>query len=139
MTSASASASITKTNTKTNTNTNSSNKDQQFAQDLQGEVIYSYPDGSVYMGNMKNGKKHGLGTLRTAAFIYGAMYPASSVEDNAHLAKWHEYIGSWADDVMHGPGKHVNMSGDGTANILFDGIWDNGKQLPTPSEEFFAD
>jgi len=106
------------------------------------EEIYSYPDGSVYMGNMKNGKKHGRGTLRTAAFIYGELYAASSAEeaeDNAHLAKWHEYIGNWADDVMHGPGKHVMMRGDGTANVLFDGIWDNGKQLPTSGEEFFAD
>ena len=105
----------------------------------QREVIYSYPDGSVYMGSMKDGKKHGLGTLRTPSFIYGEMYPSSSAGDNAHLAKWHEYIGNWVDDVMHGPGKHVNMRGDGSANVLFDGIWDNGKQLPTPREEYFAD
>ena len=103
------------------------------------EDIYSYPDGSVYMGNMKNGKKHGRGTLRTAAFIYGELYAASSAEDNAHLAKWHEYIGNWVDDVMHGPGKHVMMCGNGTMNVLFDGFWDNGKQLPTSGEEFFAD
>ena len=109
------------------------------------EVIFSYPDGSVYMGDMLNDKKHGRGTLRTAAFVYGAMhYPASSAdtaEDNAHLAKWHEYIGEWSDDVMHGHGKHVMMSGDGKQNVLFDGVWDNGIQKETKEQllEYFAD
>lgn len=106
---------------------------------LQGEVIYSYHDGSVYMGDMKNGKKHGRGTLRTAAIIYGEMYQSSCAEDNAHLVKWHEYIGNWTDDVMHGPGRHVHVCGNGTQNVLFDGIWDNGKQIQPSGEEFFAD
>ena len=109
------------------------------------EVIFSYPDGSVYMGDMINDKKHGRGTLRTPAFIYGAMHhPASSAdtaEDNAHLAKWHEYIGEWSDDVMHGRGKHVMMSGDGKQNVLFDGVWANGVQKETKDQllEYFAD
>jgi len=103
------------------------------------EVIYSYPDGSVYMGHMLDGKKHGTGTLRTAAFIYGAMVSSSSAEDNAHLAKWNEYIGDWENDVMHGKGKHVMMNGAGGSNVIYEGIWDNGKPLLNPGNDYFAD
>jgi hypothetical protein len=112
---------------------------------IRNEFIFSYPDGSVYMGDMINDKKHGRGTLRTAAFIYGAMYhpdlSADTAEDNSHLAKWHEYIGEWSDDVMHGHGKHVMMSGDGKQNVLFDGVWANGIQKATKDQllEYFAD
>jgi len=103
---------------------------QQQKQKVNGEAIYSYEDGSVYMGMMQDGLKHGSGTLRTAAFIYGAMVPISAeAEDNMHLVKWHEYIGEWQNDVMHGKGRHVMMHGDGSQSVLFDGIWSNGIKL----------
>ena len=103
----------------------------QTTQQVNGEAIYSYEDGSVYMGMMQDGLKHGSGTLRTAALIYGAMGPISSAEaeDNMHLVKWHEYIGEWQNDVMHGKGRHVMMRGDGSQSILFDGVWSNGIKL----------
>ena len=106
-------------------------KTQATAEKVNGEAIYSYEDGSVYMGMMQNGLKHGSGTLRTAAFIYGAMAPISSTEaeDNMHLVKWHEYIGEWQNDVMHGNGLHVMKFGDGSQSILFDGVWSNGIKL----------
>jgi hypothetical protein len=113
-------------------------KTQATAEKVNGEAIYSYEDGSVYMGMMQNGLKHGSGTLRTAAFIYGAMGPISSAEaeDNMHLVKWHEYTGEWQNDVMHGTGLHVMMHGDGSKTILFDGVWTNGiKVEEVPSYE----
>ena len=93
------------------------------------EEIYSYDDGSVYMGEMVNNKKDGRGTLRTAAFVYGAMIASDDAEDNMHLVQWHEYIGEWVDDVMHGSGKHVMMRGNGSQNVLYDGVWDHGVQM----------
>ena len=90
------------------------------------EEIYSYEDGSVYMGEMVNNKKDGRGTLRTPAFIYGAMVASDDAEANMQLVRWHEYIGEWVDDVMHGRGKHVMMRGNGSQNVLYDGVWDHG-------------
>ena len=112
---------------------NTNNQSIDMAQSAQkqkvtGEVIYSYEDGSVYMGMMQDGLKHGSGTLRTAAVIYGAMGPISSTEaeDNMHLVKWNEYIGEWQNDAMHGNGRHVMMVGDGSQTVLFDGNWITG-------------
>ena len=94
------------------------------------EHIFSYSDGSVYMGHMRDGKRHGRGTLRTAAFVYGEMsaknYTSDEAADNAHLAKWHEYAGMWQNDKMHGHGVHVRKSGDGGEILIFEGIWENG-------------
>ena len=98
-------------------------------QKVTGEAIYSYEDGSVYMGMMQAGLKHGSGTLRTAAFIYGAMGPislADAEENNMHLVKWNEYIGEWQNDVMHGKGRHIMMLGDGSQTVLYDGNWITG-------------
>lgn len=94
------------------------------------EHIFSYPDGSVYMGHMRDGvTRHGRGTLRTPAFVYGEMknYTSDEAAENAHLAKWHEYAGNWENDKLHGYGVHVRKSGDGGEILIFEGIWDNGK------------
>jgi hypothetical protein len=103
------------------------------------EHIFSYPDGSVYMGHMRDGKRHGRGTLRTPAFIYGEMsasrYTSDEAAENAHLAKWHEYAGMWEDDKMHGYGINVRKSGDGGEIVIFEGNWVNG----TPTRELQYD
>ena len=113
------------------------------------EQIYSYPDGTVYMGHMlvvfpKGGdtaphaaaaaavshQRHGSGTLRTPAFVYGVplkSYTSDEAAENAHLAKWHEYIGTWKNDKLHGYGVHVQKSGNGGETLIFVGIWENGK------------
>jgi hypothetical protein len=96
------------------------------------EHIFSYPDGSVYMGHMRDaGKRHGRGTLRTPAFVYGEMknYTSDEAAENAHLAKWHEYSGTWENDKLHGHGVHVQKSGDGGEILVFEGIWENGKPI----------
>ncbi len=113
------------------------------AQLIQQEHIYSYPDGTVYMGHMrvndpaivKDGGlshvRHGRGTLRTPAFVYGSMYlknyTSEEAAENAHLAKWHEYAGTWEDDKLHGYGVHVQKSGSGGEIVIFEGIWEHGK------------
>jgi hypothetical protein len=98
--------------------------------ELARQHIFSYPDGSNYMGHMRDGQRHGSGTLRTAAFVYGEIsaknYTSDEAADNAHLAKWHEYAGMWQNDKMHGHGVHVRKSGDGGEIVVFEGIWENG-------------
>jgi hypothetical protein len=110
------------------------------------EQIYSYSDGTVYMGYMRPATaeeqrstpstlshlRHGTGTLRTPAFVYGAplkKYTSEDAVEYAHLAKWHEYIGTWENDKMHGYGVHLQKSGDGGEIVIFEGIWENGKPM----------
>jgi len=108
------------------------------------EHIYSYPDGTVYMGhmrvndpaNVKDGGlshlRHGRGTLRTPAFVYGMSlknYTSEEAAENAHLAKWHEYAGTWENDKLHGYGVHVQKSGSGGEIVIFEGIWEHGKPM----------
>lgn len=105
------------------------------------EHIYSYPDGAVYMGHMRVNVKdggglshlrHGRGTLRTPAFVYGMPlknYTSDEAAENAHLAKWHEYIGTWENDKLHGYGVHVQKSGDGGEIVIFEGEWNQGKPV----------
>jgi len=111
------------------------------------EHIYSYPDGTVYMGQMRvntNGggggdrsgglshARHGRGTLRTPAFVYGMPlkdYTSEEAAENAHLAKWHEYAGTWENDKLHGYGVHVQKSGSGAEIVIFEGIWKDGKPM----------
>jgi hypothetical protein len=115
------------------------------------QQIYSYPDGNVYMGHMAvdnemmvcdeeaaavhttatamTYKRHGSGTLRTPAFVYGIQlknYTSDEAAENAHLAKWHEYIGTWKNDKLHGYGVHLQKSGNGGEIVIFEGIWENG-------------
>jgi hypothetical protein len=115
----------------------------------QQEHVYSYPDGSVYMGHMTEGRgshdqkgrdshdqkgrdsrRHGRGTLRTPAFVYGISmknYTSEEAAENAHLAKWHEYSGTWENDKLHGYGVHIQKSGDGSEVLIFEGVWEHGK------------
>ena len=107
--------------------------EQELARQMETqEHIFSYPDGSVYMGHMRHdGKRHGRGTLRTPAFVYGEMknYTSDEAAENAHLAKWHEYAGTWENDKLHGHGVHVQKSGDGGEILIFEGIWEHGKPM----------
>lgn len=104
------------------------------------ERIYSYPDGTVYMGHMRANAdhlglrhlRHGSGTLRTPAVVYGAPlkdYTSEEAVENAQYAKWYEYAGTWANDKLHGYGVHVQKSGDGSEIVIFEGLWENGKPV----------
>ena len=101
---------------------------QQQARQMMNEHIFTYPDGSNYMGQMWEGKKHGKGTLRTAAFVYGggANYTSDEAAENGHLVTWNEYIGRWENDKMHGRGCHIRKFGDGSQLMIFEGEWVDG-------------
>jgi len=84
-------------------------------------TLYS-DDGSMYTGHVnEHGAKHGQGTLKTEIYITGVVG-----DDNSHLMKWTEYSGNWCDGLLHGHGVMRNMSGDGTINVIYEGLWDNG-------------
>jgi len=98
------------------------------------ETIFSYKNGNVYMGEMVNGLRNGRGTLRTPAFVNKTdctkleyEYTSEYAVENAHLAKWHEYIGEWVNDKMHGCGVHLWKSGNGAEVTIFHGEWINGR------------
>lgn len=104
------------------------------------EHIYSYPDGSVYMGHMcpddgsgeTSHKRHGRGTLRTSAFVHGIPwknYTSEEAVENAQYAKWYESAGTWENDKLHGYGVHVQKSGDGGEILIFEGLWKHGKPV----------
>jgi hypothetical protein len=105
------------------------------------ETIFSYKNGDVYMGEMIDGLRNGRGTLRTPAFVdksHRFEYTSENAVENAHLAKWHEYIGEWVDDKMHGCGVHLWKSGNGAEVTIFNGEWTNGQpqrnRRPSESE-----
>jgi len=111
---------------------NQKQKQKQALEQQQSEVIFTYTDGSNYMGQMMEGKKHGRGTLRTAAFVYGgekaaAIYTSDEAAENGHMVNWHEYFGMWKNDKMHGFGRHIRKFGDGSEHIMFEGEWIDGK------------
>lgn len=109
---------------------NNNNKEDQNRK----ETIFSYENGDVYMGEMVNGLRNGRGTLRTPAFVNKTEFTKIEYEytseyavENAHLAKWHEYIGEWVNDKMHGRGVHLWKSGNGAEVTMFHGEWINGQ------------
>merc|ERR1712070_657980 len=63
----------------------------------------TYANGNVYVGQMKNGKKHGFGTHT--------------------WADGRVYVGEWKDDKKHGYGKHTRADGS-----IYDGDWKGGKR-----------
>ena len=69
-----------------------------------GNGIMTYPDGSTYSGEWKNGRRHGKGIL---------VYPGGR-----------KYEGEFADDEMHGKG--IITLPDGR---LIETQWENGEQI----------
>ena len=124
---------------KSSDNYNDNNKENRR------ETIFSYENGDVYMGEMVNGLRNGRGTLRTPAFVNKTdcrqleyEYTSEYAVENAHLAKWHEYIGEWVNDKMHGCGVHLWKSGNGAEVTIFHGEWIHGQpqrnRRPSESE-----
>jgi|LauGreDrversion4_2_1035121.scaffolds.fasta_scaffold06836_9 hypothetical protein len=79
-------------------------------------------DGSVYQGYVnERGEKHGQGTLKTGIYLSGIVG-----DDNSHLMKWSEYSGNWCNGLLHGYGVMRKMSSNGVAEVVFEGIWEDG-------------
>ena len=92
--------------------------------DLQYKVIEGI--NSRYEGYVKNGKKHGQGTL---SFKNGDNYVGQWHEDKKHgqgtyiYADGEKYVGQWENGNMHGEGTSFFTSGN-----KFTGQWQNDKK-----------
>ena len=96
---------------------------------MEGKGTQTLPDGSKYVGNWKNGKKHGQGTL---TYPDGSMYVGELKEDKKNgkgTYTWGKgdyegqiYLGVWKDDE---PWNGTQYDKDG--NILVE--WVNGKGI----------
>ena len=92
--------------------------------DLQYKVIEGTK--SRYEGYVKNGKKHGQGTL---SFKNGAKYVGQWHADKKHgqgtyiYADGEKYAGQWENGTMHGEGTYFFTSGN-----KFTGQWQNDKK-----------
>ena len=56
----------------------------------------NYPNGDIYKGEIKDGKKHGQGTLTTDYVGIGRS----------------KYVGAWKNDKKHGLGTYTYANGD---------------------------
>merc|ERR1712100_141177 len=81
----------------------------------------TYANGNVYVGQMKNGKKHGFGKLTSAD---GAVYVGDWKDDKRNgkgkmtYASGEVYDGDWKDDKRDGKGTNTWADGD-----VYDGDW----------------
>ena len=86
-----------------------------------GATRFEYTNGDVYVGEMKDGMKHGQGRLELAED--GAVYEGAFEHDAAcgHGTKeWVDgikYVGEWKDGMMHGQGVYTTAEYDG-ANVM---------------------
>ena len=71
-----------------------------------------YPNGEKYIGEFKNGKRHGQGTL----------------EDSI----WKKYVGEWKDDEFHGQGTFIFPESAKYVTELKDGEY-HGQGMATMS------
>ncbi len=92
------------------------------------ELQYKVIEGinSRYEGYVKNGKKHGQGTL---SFKNGDQYVGQWHADKKHgqgtyiYADGEKFVGQWENDNMHGEGTYFFNSGN-----KFSGQWQNDKK-----------
>ena len=71
------------------------------------EETIKYPDGSVYVGEVKDGKRHGRGTCTYSDGIYD---------------------GKWKNDMKHGRGKWTYHN-EKFQHMNYEGVWKNGRQM----------
>ena len=82
-----------------------------FAQCIKGDCnngqgTYRWESGDEYVGEWKDGKRHGLGTYTYASGEFAG----------------DKYVGEWKDSNQHGQGTYTFA--DGTVEK---GIWENGE------------
>merc|ERR1712048_1391062 len=115
-----------------------------------GQGIETYADGSSYVGQFWQGRKHGIGCYRSAseAIIFegemqhGKMHGLGKfyfMDGRAYMGQWAnghmngEGVLTWADGRKYSGGmKHDQMHGEGTirvGNVAFAGRWFNGEQV----------
>ncbi len=115
-----------------------------------GFGTYIYPNGAEYVGQFKDGKKHGNGTIsrgKADKYIGGFKDDKHHGQGTISLPDGSKYIGEWKNGSRTGKGTHILPSGkkyigdfkDGKMNggitvVLtggkkFIGRFDNGKQI----------
>ena len=78
------------------------------------EKITKYDNGDIYIGEIKNNKRHGQGSY---AWSNGNKYVGEYKDDEHHgqgTYTWTEgrkYVGEWKDDKMHGHGSLTDPDG----------------------------
>ncbi len=124
-----------------------------------GKGSYLYPSGAKYVGNFRNGKIHGKGTLYFSngnkykgdwianyrdgkgklEYHNGDTYEGDFKSSKIHgfgtmvFAKGDKYIGTWNNDLQHGKGKYFYSDGD-----RYEGDFKNGK-LSGAGTMFYSD
>ena len=111
---------------------------------------YTYADGGKYVGEAKDGLRHGQGTY---TFADGAKYVGEWKDGNFHgqgtytFADGGKYVGEYKDDLRHGQGTYTypnggkyvgewkdgNFHGQGTYTFVdgekYVGEWKDGKKI----------
>ena len=93
----------------------------------QGTVTYS--NGKKYVGEFKNGKKHGQGTQTWSS---GSKYVGEFKDEKYHgqgTYTWSDgskYVGEWKKGKRHGKGVSTALDGQ-RWNTLYEGEWEKGK------------
>jgi hypothetical protein len=124
-----------------NHNSNTLNKSGQFnfrcpacdgcvpEDSVTGFGTYTYPNGEVYVGNFKNGMKHGNGCLQ---FLDKRVYYGDFKNDKINgygtliYPNGDKYVGNFKDEKYNGHGTYISSNGKKVAGIFKDNIL-NGK------------
>ena len=76
---------------------------------------YTFSNGSKYVGEFKDGKKHGQGTF---TYFYGDKYVGEYKDDKQHgqgtftFASGSKYVGNFKDGDYHGQGTYTFANGE---------------------------
>ena len=96
-----------------------------------GKGTLTFASGTIYVGEWRDGNFHGEGTWTG----YGVKYVGEFVDGNHHgkgtvtWANGDEYVGEWRDHKQHGEGTETYA--DGTVKA---GVWQNGEYFGTKAE-----
>ena len=84
---------------------------------LGGNYRVEYEDGAFYVGEMRNGKLNGMGSM---TYTDGTIYDGIFKDDLRHgrgraqfRSRHMEYIGEWRFDKRHGHGKETIFTDSG--------------------------
>ena len=91
------------------------------------EIKSIYEDGEYYIGQFKNGLRHGKGTMyySNGNIMYEGDWVNDKREGNGKYIDENSnyYIGQWKNDLKHGKGTEYYKNG----SIKFDGYWKNNE------------
>jgi len=95
---------------------------------LEGLGSLTYPDGDKYVGEWKDGKKHGQGIITYVDKYLGGKYSGGWKDGEFHgqgtetSILGFKYVGKYKDGKKHGQGTYTFSSGG-----WYDGSWKDGQ------------